>query len=184
MYVPPQAVYLYFGCWTMELDEIVLNTINKLKMETQWKFDVFPDWYYEKAQHAVQTKTNTTLTNVDIKLRLDFLKKRYTTFNAVTKNKGASYDVEAKVVRASDMIWEAILNKTPFAATYYHRDYPHFTLLECLYEMEDDNGEREVEIIVLSETEEISTDEPSCYEVSGFEAEVNSAPYTRGHDQY
>ncbi|KAG6393102.1 hypothetical protein SASPL_147332 [Salvia splendens] len=95
MYVPPQAVYLYFGCWTMELDEI---------------------------------------------------------------NKGASYDVEAKVVRASDVIWEAILN--------------------------DDNGEREVEIIVLSDTEEISTDEPSCYEVSGFEAEVNSAPYTHGHDQY
>ncbi|KAG6400585.1 hypothetical protein SASPL_137426 [Salvia splendens] len=179
MYVPPQAVYLYFGYWTMELDEIVLNMINKLKMETHWKFDVFPDCFVEKAQHTVQTKTNITLTKVDIKLRLDFLKKRYTTFKAVMKNKGASYDVEAKVVRASDVIWEAILN-----VTYYHRDDPHFTLLACLYEMEDDNGEREVEIIVLSDNEEISTDEPSCYEVSGFEAEVNSAPYTRGHDQY
>ncbi|KAG6388815.1 hypothetical protein SASPL_150251 [Salvia splendens] len=164
MYFPPQAAYLYYGYWTMELDEIVLNTINKLKMETQWKLDVFPDWFCEKAQHAVQTKTNITLTKVDIKLRLDFLKKRYTTFKAVTKNKGASYDVEAKVVRASDVIWEAMLN-----VTYYYRDDPHFTLLACLYEMEDEiivlsncsevregyiNGEREVDIIVLSDCSE------------------------------
>ncbi|KAG6421657.1 hypothetical protein SASPL_118214 [Salvia splendens] len=110
------------------------------------------------------------LTEVDIKQRLDFLKQRYTTFKAVTKNKDASYDVEAKVVRASDVIWEAILK-----VTYYHRDDPYFTLLACLYGMDDVKEEREVEIIVLSDcTEEIPTDEPSCYEVSGFEAEVNS----------
>ncbi|XP_042004951.1 uncharacterized protein LOC121753770 [Salvia splendens] len=115
------------------------------------------------------------LTEVDIKQRLDFLKQRYTTFKAVTKNKGASYDVEAKVVRASDVIWEEILKKTPFAAAYYHRDDPHFPQLACLYGMDDVKEEKEVEIIVLSDcTEEIPTDEPSCYEVSGFVAEVNS----------
>ncbi|KAG6416272.1 hypothetical protein SASPL_123698 [Salvia splendens] len=129
----------------------------------------------EKAQHAVQTKTSIMLTEVDIKQRLDFLKQRYTTFKAVVGNKGASYDVVDKVVRASDVIWEAILKKTPLAAAYYHRDDPHFPLLACLYGMDDVKEEKDVSVIVLSDcTEEIPTDEPSCYEVSGFEAEVNS----------
>lgn len=41
--------------------------------------------------------------------------------------------------------------------------------------MDDVKKEREIDVIVLSDcTEVIPTDEPSCYEVSGFEAEVNS----------
>ena len=41
---------------------------------------------------------------MDIKQRLDFLKQRYTTFKAVVSYKGASYDVQAKFVRATDEI--------------------------------------------------------------------------------
>ncbi|KAG6411708.1 hypothetical protein SASPL_129792 [Salvia splendens] len=157
MLIPQQAVYLYYGNWTLEIDEIVLNMIIKLKRETQWKFDEFPSSFILTAQHAVKTKTNILLTEVDIKQRLNFLKQRYTTFKAVVGYKGASYD------------------KTPFAAAYYHRDDPHFPQLACLYGMDDVKKEREVYVIVLSDcTEEIPTDEPSCYEVSGFEVEVNS----------
>ncbi|KAG6412480.1 hypothetical protein SASPL_125159 [Salvia splendens] len=162
MLIPQQAVYLYYDNWTLEIDEIVLNMIIKLKRETQWKFDDFPTWFLMTAQHEVQTKTNILLTEVDIKQRLDFLKQRYTTFKAVVGYKGASYDVKAKF-------------KTPFAAAYYHRDDSHFSQLACLYGMDDIKKEREVDVIVLSDcTEAIPTDEPSCYEVSGFEAEVNS----------
>ncbi|KAG6399536.1 hypothetical protein SASPL_141017 [Salvia splendens] len=126
------------------------------------------------ARHGVHTKTTILLTDVDIKQRLDFLKQRYT-FKAVVGYKGASYDVEAKLVRATDEIWEKILKKTPFAAGYYHRDDPHFSQLACLYGMDDVKKEGEVDVIVLSDcTEVIPTDEPSCYEVSGFKAEVNS----------
>ncbi|XP_042002433.1 uncharacterized protein LOC121751698 [Salvia splendens] len=175
MLIPQQAVYLYYGNWTLEIDEIVLNMIIKLKRETQWKLDEFPSSFILMAQHAVKTKTKILLTEVDIKQRLNFLKQRYTTFKAVVGYKGASYDVEAKFVRAPDEIWEEILKKTPFAAAYYHRDDPHFPQLACLYGMDDVKKEREVYVIVLSDcTEEIPTDEPSCYEVSGFEVEVNS----------
>ncbi|KAG6436558.1 hypothetical protein SASPL_101459 [Salvia splendens] len=143
MLIPQQAVYLYYGNWTLEIDEI--------------------------------SKANILPTEVDIKQRLDFLKLRYTTFKAVVAYKGASYDVEAKLVRAADETWEEILKKTPFVAAYYHRDDPHFPQLACLYGMDDVKKEEEVSVIVLSDcTEEIPSDEPSCYEVIGIEAEVNS----------
>ncbi|XP_042006983.1 uncharacterized protein LOC121755694 isoform X5 [Salvia splendens] len=175
MFIPQQAVYLYYDNWTLEIDEIVLNMIIKLKRETQWKFDEFPSWFVLTVQHAVQTKTNILLTEVDIKQRLDFLKQRYTTFKEVVGYKGVSYDVEAKFVRVPDEIWVEIMKKTLFAAAYYHRDNPHFSQLACLYGMDDIKKEREVSVIVLSDcTEEIPTDESSCYEVSGFKAEVNS----------
>ncbi|XP_042006980.1 uncharacterized protein LOC121755694 isoform X2 [Salvia splendens] len=157
MFIPQQAVYLYYDNWTLEIDEIVLNMIIKLKRETQWKFDEFPSWFVLTVQHAVQTKTNILLTEVDIKQRLDFLKQRYTTFKEVVGYKGVSYDVEAKFVRVPDEIWVEIMK------------------LACLYGMDDIKKEREVSVIVLSDcTEEIPTDESSCYEVSGFKAEVNS----------
>ncbi|KAG6385470.1 hypothetical protein SASPL_154305 [Salvia splendens] len=125
--------------------------------ETHWKIDDFPSWFLMTAQQEVQSKTNILITEVDLKQRLDFMKLRL------------------NFVRATDDIWEKILQKTPFAAVYYHRDDPHFSKLACLYGMGDVKKEGEVEVVVLSDcTVKISTDEPSCYEVSDFEAEVNS----------
>lgn len=109
MLIPQQAVYLFYGNWTLEIDEIVLNVIIKLKRETQWKLDDFPTWFLMTVQHKVLTKTNILLTEMDIKQRLDFLKQSNTTFKATAGYKGASYDLQAKLVRATDEIWGKIL---------------------------------------------------------------------------
>ena len=68
-----------------------------------------------------------------------------------------------------------LLQKTPFAGAYYHRDDPHFSKLACLYGMDNVKKEGETEFIVISDqTEKISDSEPSCYELVACDTEVNS----------
>ena len=108
MIIPPQAVYLYFGNWTPEIDELVLDMIIKLKGETQWMLDEFPSWFLMTAQREVLSKTNILFTEPELKQRLDFMKLRYTTFKALSRTHGAYYDVQAEFVRANDEVWERI----------------------------------------------------------------------------
>lgn len=50
MIIPAQAAYLYYGNWLAEVDEIVLNTIIKLKQETRWMLPDFPHWLFTTTQ--------------------------------------------------------------------------------------------------------------------------------------
>lgn len=108
MIIPPQASYLYYANWSTEVDEIVLNTIIKLKQETTWMLPDFPQWFLMTAQRELQLNTGIMFTEVEIKQRMDFLKLRFKTFKGL-QIQGGSWDVGAKIIRANDEIWEKIL---------------------------------------------------------------------------
>ena len=108
MIIPPQKSYLYYGNWSPEVDEAVLNTIINLKRATRWTLPDFPNWFLLTAQQEVRDKIDIQFTEAEIKQRLDFMKLRHETFNA-TLGEGASWDVGAAYVRANDGLWVTIL---------------------------------------------------------------------------
>ncbi|KAG6402885.1 hypothetical protein SASPL_135099 [Salvia splendens] len=174
MIIPPQASYLYYANWSTESDEIVLNTIIKLKQETRWMLPDFPSWFMMTAQWELKLTTGSMFTEAEIKQRMDFMKLWFKTFKGV-QMEGGFWDVGAKIIHANDDIWEKILKKTPFAGAYYHRDEPHFAKLACLYGWDDVKKEGETEVVISDQTVKIDVEvEPSCYELPGCYTEVNS----------
>lgn len=109
MIIPPQAVYLYFGNWTREIDELVLDMIIKLKRETHLMLDEYPSWFLLTVQREVHSKTNILFSEPELKQRLDFMKLRYNTFKAVVGNKGFTWIQQSEFVRAKDELWEKIM---------------------------------------------------------------------------
>lgn len=108
MIIPPQEAYLYYGNWSPEVDEIVLNTVIKPNGATRWTLPDFPHWFLLTAQQEVHTKLNIHFTEAKIKQRMDFMKLRFETFNSALRE-GASWDVGAGYVRANDSLWTTIL---------------------------------------------------------------------------
>ncbi|XP_042006892.1 uncharacterized protein LOC121755637 isoform X1 [Salvia splendens] len=126
------------------------------------------------AQQEVAAKMSIQVTESEIKQGLDFMKLRYDIFKRL-QDDGASWDVGAAFVRASDDLWATILQRTPFAGAYYHRDDPYFSKLACLFGLGKVKKEEDVEVVLISDrTEKVSADEPSCYEITRCDAEVTS----------
>ncbi|KAL1560316.1 hypothetical protein AAHA92_10538 [Salvia divinorum] len=52
----PQAMYLYKGKWTLEVDTILVDTLLRLKQETGWILKEFPSYFLLTAAKEIEEK--------------------------------------------------------------------------------------------------------------------------------
>ncbi|KAL1536837.1 hypothetical protein AAHA92_29420 [Salvia divinorum] len=175
MNLPPQATFLYEGLWTQEIDTTLVDTLVRLKRETGWLLKEFPSYFLLTAGQEIRDIFGVLFNEEELSGRVETLHARYKTFKEVLAQPGAHWDFPTKSVIAPDIMWEKICKKNPFVGAYYYQEKPQYNKLACLMGMDDIKLEGENEVIVLSDTtEKLSSEDASCYEVSGGTDEVNS----------
>ncbi|KAL1567603.1 hypothetical protein AAHA92_03066 [Salvia divinorum] len=175
MNIPLQPHFLYKENWTLEIDTILVDTIIRLKEETGWTLQEFPNYFLMTATREIKAKLAVHFNEAELRARLKVLCLRYRTFKEVLRHKGTYWDMDAKCVDAADCVWTKILKNNAFAGAYYHQDEPQYSKIACLLGMDDVKVESAKEVIVISvSTEKLSPEDSSCYEVGDDTKEVNS----------
>ena len=106
---PPQAAFLYYGPWTAEADLILLDTMIKLKKETNWTENQFPSWFLMTAEQELRSKAGVLVSEEDISKRLVVLLRRYKIFKDVSLKFGAKWDRPTNYIIACEDVWTRIM---------------------------------------------------------------------------
>ncbi|KAL1563579.1 hypothetical protein AAHA92_06029 [Salvia divinorum] len=152
--IPPQEAFFYNGKWSQQLDRLLLSTVLRIKGRQPWAGNAVPESVmYEAMKSIIKEGDASEICINDIKVRLDELKARYTTFNELVATRGVQWDHDSNVVIADDeIVWRKILKQHPFAGAYYHTDEPQLYLLASMFGLTDVEMEDETIIIITSDT--------------------------------
>ncbi|KAG6427852.1 hypothetical protein SASPL_112099 [Salvia splendens] len=153
MNIPRQAQFLYKGLWTPEGDDVLVNTLIRLKNETMWTLDEFPSYFLLTAMREIERKLGMTYTEWDLKARVKIMLLRYRTFKEVNAHRGTHWNRPEKIVTADDDVWKEIFEKNSYARAYYYEHEPIFNELAMLFGMDDVKLEQQSPtVIVISDT--------------------------------
>lgn len=117
MDIPPQNAFLYQGKWSPMIDNILIDTIMKLKGETKCTLDAFPSWFMMTATRRIESDTGVVCSEVELMERVDVLRTHYFTFRSLGRRRDAHWEQSTKSIIADDRVWEIILkvcNLFPF----------------------------------------------------------------------
>ena len=108
MNIPPQSKFLYEGKWSPLVDNILVDTIIRLKNMTAWTLLEFPSYFLLTAAKEIHTKTSVHFTEVELTDRVGKLHMRYRTFKELVAVDGVQWDMPTKYVSAEDWLWKRI----------------------------------------------------------------------------
>lgn len=108
MSIPPQADFFYKEAWTPELDGVIVECLIGLKDVAHWSKSVFPSWFIFMAAEQIKYEAGVMFSVAELKDRVEVLRKRYKTFKAVLRIRGAYWDPTTKVVSAPEESWKQI----------------------------------------------------------------------------
>ena len=108
MNIPPQSKFFYKGKWSPLVDNILVDTIIRLKNMTGWTLMEFPSYFLLTAAKEIHTKTAQVFTKVELTDRVGTLHVRYRTFKALVAEHGVQWDIPTRFVSAEDWVWKQL----------------------------------------------------------------------------
>lgn len=96
--IPPQSKHLYKGKWSPLVDNILVDTIIRLKNMTAWTLLEFPSYFLLTAAKEIHTKTSLHFIKVELADRVGTLHVRYRTFKDLVKEDGVQWDMPTRFV--------------------------------------------------------------------------------------
>ncbi|KAG6407498.1 hypothetical protein SASPL_130489 [Salvia splendens] len=175
MVIPQQAEFFYKGKWSPACDDALVDCLIMLKEERDVSTTVYPAWFLLTASDWIKNKVSVVFSEFELKDRIDMLRKRYYTFKAVLRLRGAYWNPQMKAVVAPQESWDNMLKMNEFAGAYFYDEEPIWARLACVFRFDDVKVEGQKEVVVISDnTEEMRVNEVDVSANVGGEEEVNS----------
>ncbi|KAG6389135.1 hypothetical protein SASPL_150594 [Salvia splendens] len=175
MAIPPQADLFYKGKWSPACDDALVDCLIMLKEERDVSNTVYPSWFLLTASDWIKNKVSVVFSELELNDRIQMLRKRYYTFKAVLRLRGAYWNPQMKTVVAPQESWDNMLKMNAFAGAYFYEEEPIWARLACVFGIDDVKIEGQKEVVVISDcTEEIGADEVAVAANVGGDEEVNS----------
>ncbi|XP_047938631.1 uncharacterized protein LOC125186324 [Salvia hispanica] len=154
---------------------MVVDCLIMLKGEMQWSKSTVPSWFLPLAAEWMKDKADVIFSELELKDRVDLLRKRYYTFKVVLRIRGACLDAPTKAIVAPADSWEKMLKMNAFAGAYFYQQEPICARLACVFGLDDVEVEGQTTVVVISDnTEVIHSDSIKINDVVEGEEEVNS----------
>ncbi|KAG6416036.1 hypothetical protein SASPL_123458 [Salvia splendens] len=175
MSIPSQSEFLHNGKWSPGCDDALVDCLIMLKEENNMSFTACPSRILGTASDWIKTKACVKFSELELKERVDLLRKRYHTFKAVIRLRGAYWNQHTREVVAPKESWDNMLKVNSFAGAYFYQEEPIWARLACLFGFDDVKVEGQKEVVVISDnTEEIHEDASVMVDLGNGEDEVNS----------
>ncbi|KAG6392830.1 hypothetical protein SASPL_147058 [Salvia splendens] len=175
MAIPAQSEFLYKGKWSPACDDVLVDCLIMLKEENNLKATEFPSWILLTASAWIKNKACVNYSELELKERVDLLRKRYYTFKAVIRLRGAYWNQQTKAVVAPNESWDNMLKMNSFVGAYFYQEEPIWARLTCVFGFDDVKVKGQKEVVVISDnTEEIHEDALVINALVDGEDEVNS----------
>ncbi|KAG6415911.1 hypothetical protein SASPL_123330 [Salvia splendens] len=175
MAIPPQADFFYTGKWSPACDDALVDCLIMLKEERDVTKNIYPAWFILTACDWIKNKVSVVFSELELTDRIEMLRKRYYTFKAVLRLRGAYWNPQLKAVVAPQESWDNMLKMNTFAGAYYYEEEPIWARLACVFGFDDIKVEGQHDVVVISDnTEELGAHEVTVQADAGGEEEVNS----------
>ncbi|KAL1556310.1 hypothetical protein AAHA92_11954 [Salvia divinorum] len=149
--IPPQYTYFYKSNWAPNIDQSLLDSIIRLKLENDLEGMVIPKPFFIIAASDIEYDLGIQLQWNALYERLQFLEQRYLSFKALVKEDGTQWIMGENVVIASDETWASIFKKNKLASAYYYEGEPEFNRLSVMFGPKEIKEEKRDDVIVLSD---------------------------------
>ncbi|KAG6403178.1 hypothetical protein SASPL_135395 [Salvia splendens] len=160
MTIPPQTEFFYKGKWCSACDDALLDCLIMLKAERNVSTTEYPAWFLLNASDWIKNKASVIFSALELKDRIAMLRKRYYTFKAVIRLRGAYWNPETKAVVVPQESWDNILKMNSFAGSYFYQEEPIWARLACVFGFDDVKVEGEKDVVIISDnTVELHEDE-------------------------
>ncbi|KAG6404463.1 hypothetical protein SASPL_136711 [Salvia splendens] len=175
MRIPPQTDFFYNGKWSPTCDDALVDCLIMLKEERNVSNTAYPLWFLLTASDWIKNKAGVIFSELELKDRIAMLRKRYYTFKAVIRLRGAYWNPETKAVVAPQESWDTMLKMNSFAGAYFYKKEPIWARLACVFGFDDVKVEGEQDVVVISDnTDDIPEDHIVMNDIIGDGEEVNS----------
>ncbi|KAG6427958.1 hypothetical protein SASPL_112206 [Salvia splendens] len=148
MVIPQQAEFFYKGKWSPACDDALVDCLIMLKEERGVSTTVYPVWFLLTASDWIKNKVSVVFSEFELKDRIDMLRKRYYTFKAVLRLRGAYWNPQMKAVVAPQDSWDNMLKMNEFAGAYFYDEEPIWARLACVFGFDDVKVEGQKEVVV------------------------------------
>lgn len=109
MIIPPQNAFFYKGRWNPRMDELVLETAIRMRIDHPWPEDNIPESVAFEAGAVVEREIGVQLALIEVKQRLMIMHARYLTFKDVVATTGTLWVPDMELVVAVDSVWQDII---------------------------------------------------------------------------
>ncbi|KAL1550155.1 hypothetical protein AAHA92_18155 [Salvia divinorum] len=109
MDIPLQSIFLYKGNWIPEIDNMLVDTLIKLKATKPWAPTEYRIHAVVTAMNEIEATIGKCFGEADVETRLSFLEIRYKIFKKVLAHPGTWWNFLDRSVVAGDGMWKTIL---------------------------------------------------------------------------